>query len=649
MSDALELSSDVSSMAAMQDALRAGDLDTCRNALGRSSVPADQRAALYCRLSEALYYAGRREEATDCARAAFELQPGHEPIADFCGWLFSNCERYSEAAAAYECLLESRPGWAAGHRHASGSFAAVGEIARAILHAKRASEIEAGSFAFAVHAGSLLAGCGRNHEAYQYFSRACQIEPSDPAALRHLAAAAAAIGKPEQAAELALRAHALAPGDRANALDAAELLLRARRYDAAAAIIAERLVIDREDGTAHRMLSAAHMLRGRLEEALDAIDRALAVTATIADYHQHRGGLLHRLGRFDAAADAFARATALDPENLGAKRSQLSVYCDSGRFREALSVGGELIRSAPDNEEYAQAVLHLLNRRYEIFDADYVVLAERSCRPRREQRAQPGFWEAVLTQWRVVHALIIRETRTRFGDSILGYGWALLEPILHILMLSLAFKVLMHSRPPIGTQFFVFYYTGIIPYHLFVHSSSSMTHAVVSNGSLLQLPLVSTFDVIVARGLLELVTDLLVAVILLAGFGAIGLATMPDDFAGLSASVAAIWCLGCGCGFINAVITGFCKSWDKIWAQLTRLLYFCSGIFYVPGMMPDWIRGILAWNPVMHAVDWFRSSFFAEYEPHWLDRTFLVVAAAVTLSAGLALERCSRRRLYEPS
>jgi ABC-type polysaccharide/polyol phosphate export permease len=155
--------------------------------------------------------------------------------------------------------------------------------------------------------------------------------------------------------------------------------------------------------------------------------------------------------------------------------------------------------------------------------------------------------------------------------------------------------------------------------------------------------------VIVARGLLELVTDLLVAVILLAGFGAIGLATMPVDFAGLSASVAAIWCLGCGCGFINAVITGFCKSWDKIWAQLTRLLYFCSGIFYVPGMMPDWIRGILAWNPVMHAVDWFRSSFFAEYEPHWLDRTFLVVAAAVTLSAGLALERCSRRRLYEPS
>jgi ABC-type polysaccharide/polyol phosphate export permease/tetratricopeptide (TPR) repeat protein len=633
---------------AVQEALRAGDLDTCRVALGRCEIPDDEQAALYCRLSEALYYGDRCEEAIECARAAFALQPRDEPIADFCGWLFSNCERHQEAAAAYERLLENRPQWAAGHRHASGSLAVAGELARAIPHAIRASEIEPGSFEFAVHAGGLLATSGRNEEAYEYFTRAGRIEPGDPAILRHLSAAAVAIGRLEQAAALALRAHALASGDRVNALDAAELLLRAQRFDAAVEIIVERLADDREDGTAYRKLSAAHMLRGRSEDAIEAIDRALAITPMIADYHLHRGNLLHRLGRFEEAVEAFARAASLDPENLEARRAQLSVYFDSGRFREALAVGGELMRSAPDNEEYAQAMLQVLNRRFETLDGDYIVIGERATRPSRELRELPGFWAGLQAQWRVIHALIIRETRTRFGDSTLGYGWALLEPILHISMLSLVFAVLMHSRPPIGTQFFIFYYTGIIPYHLFVHSSTSMTYAVTSNGSLLQLPLVSTFDVIIARGLLELVTDLLVAVILLAGFGAIGLGTVPDNFAGLSASVAAIWVFGCGCGFINAVINGYCKSWDKIWAQLTRLLYFCSGIFYVPGMMPDWIRGILAWNPVLHAVDWFRSSFFIDYEPHWLDRTFLIIVAGGTLSVGLALERCSRRRLYEP-
>jgi ABC-type polysaccharide/polyol phosphate export permease/tetratricopeptide (TPR) repeat protein len=648
LSDTLEISTPDLSEASAQRALRAGDLDACRIVLGQCEMPDDERAALYCRLSEAFYYGSRREEALDCARAAFGLQPRQQSIADFCAWLFSNCQRHQEALAAYEHLLEHSPGWAEGHRHASGSLAVEGEIDRAISHAVRACEIEPHSFEFAVHAGSLLATAGRHQEAFDYFSRAGHIEPADPGVQRHLAAAALAIGQVEQAAVLALQAHALAPADRANALDAAELLLRACRFDEAAEIIGAVLAIDGEDGSAHRMLSAAQMQRGRPEDALGAIDRALAVTPTIAEYHLHRGNLLYRLGQFEEAVEAFDRAASLDPENLAARRSQLTVYFDTGRFRDALAVGGELIRSAPDNEEYAQAILQVLNRRFETLDGDYVVLGERPCRPSPGLRVQPGVWTALLAQCRVVYALIIRETRTRFGDSTLGYGWALLEPVLHILMLSLVFAVLMHGRPPIGTQFFIFYYTGIIPYHLFVHSSTSMTYAVTSNGSLLQLPLVSTFDVIIARGLLELATDLVVAVILLVGFGMIGLGTIPDDLAGVCASIAAVWVFGCGCGFINAVINGFCKSWDKIWAQLTRVLYFCSGIFYVPGMMPDWIRGILAWNPVLHAVDWFRSSFFVEYQPYWLDRTFLVTVAAVTLLAGLTLERCLRRSLYEP-
>jgi ABC-type polysaccharide/polyol phosphate export permease len=426
------------------------------------------------------------------------------------------------------------------------------------------------------------------------------------------------------------------------------LLLRTGRFDEAANIIAGSLDRYPRDEVALRLLSAAQMLRGRIEDALQAIDRALSIVPETAEYHLHRANLLYRLGRLDEAAEAFGRAAALDPSNPDAKRSQLTVYFDSGRFTDALAIGGELIRAAPENEEYAQAMLQVLHRRFETLDGDYVVLSDPASRPQRELRPPPGIFERLRTQGRVIHALIIRETRTRFGDSKLGYGWALLEPIAHILMLSLVFAVMMRGRPPIGEEFFIFYYTGIIPYHMFVHTSSSMTYAIASNGSLLQLPLVGTFDVLMARGLLELLTDTLVAVVLLAGFGALGLGALPQDFAGVSTSVLVVWLLGCGCGFLNAVINAFAKSWDKIWAQLTRLLYFCSGIFYVPGMMPEWIRDILAWNPVLHAVDWFRSSFFREYEPHWLDRSYLLTFAVVTLLAGLGLERGLQRRLYEP-
>jgi len=173
-------------------------------------------------------------------------------------------------------------------------------------------------------------------------------------------------------------------------------------------------------------------------------------------------------------------------------------------------------------------------------------------------------------------------------------------------------------------------------------------HGVTSNSSLLQLPLVTPFDVVVARGLLEFATDIVVAVILLASFAAFGLPAMPDNLWGAANALIVIALLGGGVGFINAVLQTLFRSWDKFWNNATRLLYFFSGIFYVPGMMPDWARDILSWNPLLHAIDWFRAAFFSAYLPHWLDRRYLVICAVLALVAGLAIERVLRRRLSAP-
>jgi tetratricopeptide (TPR) repeat protein len=175
--------------------------------------------------------------------------------------------------------------------------------------------------------------------------RAAVIAPGRSTVLRQMSSLKFALEEPEEAVALALRALSLALGDRQNALHAGELLLRTGRFDEGADIIAGSLDTSPQDEVAFRLLSAAQMLRGRIEDALVAIDRALSISPERAEYHLHRANLLYRLGRLDEAAEAFGRAAALDPSNPDAKRSQLTVYFDSGRFTEALAVGGELIRA----------------------------------------------------------------------------------------------------------------------------------------------------------------------------------------------------------------------------------------------------------------------------------------------------------------
>ena len=425
----------------------------------------------------------------------------------------------------------------------------------------------------------LFSNSGRHGEAAAAYERLIALSPDWAEGYRHASGSLAAIGEIDRALALALRAVELVPDDNGTAVHAAELLLRRGRIDDAAELLRAAVLRDPSDARMLRVLSAVEMMLDRLDAALIAIDNALAVTPGAAEYHLHRGHLLHRLGEIAAAGEAFDRAAALEPNSPAVKRAQMTLYLDSGRITEATAAGGALLHACPEDETAAEAVLHLLNRRLETIDGEYVVLADRTLRPPRPLRPLPGFAERLRNQCRVIHALIIRETRTRFGDAKLGYGWALLEPILHITLLSVVFSLMMQGRPPIGAHFFIFYFTGLIPYLMFVHTSSAMSHAITSNGALLRLPLVTTFDVIAARGLLETITDVIVAVMLLVGFGVIGLAAAPDDLWAPSTALLVTAMFGCGFGFINAVLTVLCRSWDKIWPQITRALYFFSGIF----------------------------------------------------------------------
>jgi hypothetical protein len=67
-------------------------------------------------------------------------------------------------------------------------------------------------------------------------------------------------------------------------------------------------------------------------------------------------------------------------------------------------------------------VLHVLGERLNSIDADYILLHDGAERPPRPSRPLPGFLDRLRNQRRVIRAVIIRETRTRFGESKLGYG-----------------------------------------------------------------------------------------------------------------------------------------------------------------------------------------------------------------------------------
>jgi capsular polysaccharide transport system permease protein len=148
-----------------------------------------------------------------------------------------------------------------------------------------------------------------------------------------------------------------------------------------------------------------------------------------------------------------------------------------------------------------------------------------------------------------------------------------------------------------------------------------------------------------ARTLLEMATMTVVVVLVTTGMILLGLSRPPHDLLETASGLLSLTLLGAGIGFINAVLQPLFATWDRMFQILTRPLYFLSGIFFVADMLPPSVRDLLAWNPVLHGVEWFRSGYFTDYSSHMLDREYILGIAFGCLFVGLAMERALRRRV----
>jgi capsular polysaccharide transport system permease protein len=251
---------------------------------------------------------------------------------------------------------------------------------------------------------------------------------------------------------------------------------------------------------------------------------------------------------------------------------------------------------------------------------------------------------ALAIQGRVLLAIMLRETTTRFGRTRFGYAWALVEPIAHVATLLTIFTLLRRAAP-IGNDLSLFFTTGIVPWLMFVNITSRTMKAVDANGALLSYPQVLPIDIMVGRALLESGTLIAVFAILLIGLGALGSATVPGDFLDLAGALACVTVFATGLGLLNGVVVSLLPSYEKLYSAVTRPLYFVSGIFFTADAIPSPLREWMVLNPVLHMIEWTRSGYFQHYDGTHLDRGYAVAIAAVLLFLGLAAERVARDRL----
>jgi len=494
-----------------------------------------------------------------------------------------------------------------------------------------------------------VAGAGHTSAAATILNETRPLLGQNHGALLRTSILLDSVGDKKAAIEAAYAASALRPTDSAGELHLGALLMGENRMREAVEPLARHVSLPGTRANGWYMLSVALHQSGELRRAIEAGERAVALDPTEAQYVLHTQALLSVLGRFGDAVEMITTFLAVDARHASLWRSLSGLHEVLGDMPAALDTAERAVALAPEDAAIRAHRDHVLALSGPAWapSQDMAAWSLRDGPRRRDAVVAKPHPVRLFSAWcRKISHLMVWEMQTRFAHSRLGYVWGVAEPIGHVATIGVVFAIANSGVPPVGDNLFLYYVTGVCLYMGFQRGAEETAATLAASRSLLMLPNVRPLDAIVARTGVSGLTDAISLIVLVGGLGlTMGSQVWPTDFAVCMLSILLAMLMGCGTGMVNMVIRSFFSSWEYIWQFVSRFLYFLSGIYFSPLAMPNELREILIWNPMLQIIELFRSGFYPGYDPPWLDISYTVSFVGLTLLFGLALQRVVLRRL----
>jgi capsular polysaccharide transport system permease protein len=255
----------------------------------------------------------------------------------------------------------------------------------------------------------------------------------------------------------------------------------------------------------------------------------------------------------------------------------------------------------------------------------------------------PSLGEAARAQGRSVWALILYEIRARFGGRDVGYLWTILEPVMILALLLLAFAGLRGSVRA-GMEMAPFFASGILPYTSFRQAVAVGRRPPARRNGILIHAQITLLDHFWARAILAFASAYVIALIIVCVIRLAGLAPWPDRLFEFLLIMTASGILGLGVGLMVGAASTVISWLPHFMNVLFRVLFIASGIFFVPAMIPEPYREIVLLNPVVHLTEAGRVTYFPNFTDTYGSASFVVWCTLGTLFLGLLLDRVVLRR-----
>jgi ABC-type polysaccharide/polyol phosphate export permease len=202
----------------------------------------------------------------------------------------------------------------------------------------------------------------------------------------------------------------------------------------------------------------------------------------------------------------------------------------------------------------------------------------------------------------LIWALAVKELTIRYKRSILGFLWALLNPMLLMLVLTVVFSKILVAQLP---HYSVFLMSVLLPWTFFSQSLSYAAESIVGNGDLIKKVRVAKLVFPVAAVVSNLINLLLSFISLIL----IVVATRHPFYwtwLYLPVPLLALVLLTLGATFFFAALNVYYRDVSHILQIVLQIWLYLTPIIYSLDAIPQKYRVFFKLNPLSYALNGFR-------------------------------------------
>ena len=235
----------------------------------------------------------------------------------------------------------------------------------------------------------------------------------------------------------------------------------------------------------------------------------------------------------------------------------------------------------------------------------------------------------------LIWALALKELRVRYKRSVLGFVWALLNPLLMMLVLTVVFGTLMRFHLP---HYSIFLLSMLLPWTFFAQCLSYSVESIVANGELLKKVRIAKMVFPLAAVVSNIINFLLSMIPL---FLLILAVRFPVHWTWiyLPVPMLGLFFFTQGVAFIFATVNVFYRDVSHIIQIILQAWFYFSPIIYSLDFVPARYRWLFKLNPLLYVLNGFRLSIYYGLLPSLPSMALSLGFGIVLLAIGFAVFR----------